>query len=378
MVMDSVMARSDGNRPRSRSGLAQVAILVLLGLAVSAVGMPSRAEDPYGFESLMANQFLNGQDNWIDHPLQGQGIVLVDASPVNGSKVAGVLPTTAFDEPAFLTRVNNGSFSFPALTGFETGAVLQFDLTGEHIALFALGHDLDGDGMLKAGEGEIGPAFGADARSFVLQQANRGAVFGTAFGPGNAGDDWYRMQLRIDFTANDGNGSGSLFYRNLSDGDPQFQPLAGLQEIDLRISDMSPSAGPETWDAMWLHLLNSGGSRPSADNLVPNLPQSSAVEAGGTAKSAMCLSTVQPNPIRDGAVIRFVTLEPSVVSLRVYDESGRRIRELIAGTLHGAAAHQVTWDGRDDAGRRLSPGVYFYRLKAGARGETRKVTLLRP
>jgi hypothetical protein len=38
--------------------------------------------------------------------------------------------------------------------------------------------------------------------------------------------------------------------------------------------------------------------------------------------------------------------------------------------------HKATWDGRDDSGRRAAAGLYFYRLNAGERTLTRKVTLL--
>jgi hypothetical protein len=361
---------------RARLRLARSVLAILAGVTAAGVGMPVHAEEIYGFESLGANSFIDGQDNWVDQPLQGQGIVTVDASPVNGTKVVGVLPNTAFDEAAFLTRVNDENFSFPAFTGFESDAVIQFDLTGEHIALFALGHDQNGDGMLKASEGEIGPAFGTDDRNFVLQQANRGTAFEVAFGQGNAGGDWYRMQLRIDFTANGGNGSGSVYYRNLTDGDPEFQPVAGLQEIDLRLSDMSTQAGPETWDAMWLDLLNGRSARPSVDNLVPNFQQSSAVETEIPATTGPRLVLAEPNPFRDATVFRLNLPEPSAASLRVYDQSGRRVRELIAGAPHDGATHPASWDGRDDSGRRLAPGVYFYRLKAGSRSESGKVTLL--
>ena len=38
----------------------------------------------------------------------------------------------------------------------------------------------------------------------------------------------------------------------------------------------------------------------------------------------------------------------------------------------------VLWDGRDDRGRRLPAGVYFYRLESPAGTEARRMVLLGP
>jgi len=51
--------------------------------------------------------------------------------------------------------------------------------------------------------------------------------------------------------------------------------------------------------------------------------------------------------------------------VEIYDLSGRRIRTLIARTAT-TGAHEFTWDGRDDSGRKVSPGVYLYRISLDA------------
>ena len=56
----------------------------------------------------------------------------------------------------------------------------------------------------------------------------------------------------------------------------------------------------------------------------------------------------------------------------VYDLSGRKVRGLggVGGTPSGE--HAVPWDGRDDEGRRVGPGLYLVRVSvptdAGASG----------
>jgi Concanavalin A-like lectin/glucanases superfamily/FlgD Ig-like domain len=75
------------------------------------------------------------------------------------------------------------------------------------------------------------------------------------------------------------------------------------------------------------------------------------------------LAPVLPNPSRGPTHVAFTLAQPSLVHLRVYDVLGREVRELIDGS-QGAGAHQVTWDGTDNAGARVGGGVYFYRLES--------------
>jgi flagellar hook assembly protein FlgD len=56
--------------------------------------------------------------------------------------------------------------------------------------------------------------------------------------------------------------------------------------------------------------------------------------------------------------------------------AGRRVRALLDGQ-RAAGLHQAAWDGRDDAGRAVASGVYFYRLQAAGRVETRRMLLLK-
>lgn len=85
-----------------------------------------------------------------------------------------------------------------------------------------------------------------------------------------------------------------------------------------------------------------------------------AVEIGdGTMKPTLAQN--RPNPFRSGTEIGFSILRPGRVRLDIYDVSGRLIRSLVDTELT-KERYAVRWDRRNDAGERVSPGVYLYRL----------------
>jgi hypothetical protein len=92
--------------------------------------------------------------------------------------------------------------------------------------------------------------------------------------------------------------------------------------------------------------------------------------------SSVVLYPSFPNPARGSCLIRYALPGPSLVSLKVYDISGRLVRELDRGE-RPAGVHPVFWDGRNGAGLSVPGGVYLYRLEVGGFNQTRSVVLLR-
>lgn len=97
----------------------------------------------------------------------------------------------------------------------------------------------------------------------------------------------------------------------------------------------------------------------------------SAVAAGGLAFAAP-----SPNPARGPVRFAFATAAAGPADLGVFDASGRLVRRLWSGALP-AGSHARAWDGADDAGRPLPPGVYLARLRAGGLERVRRVALAR-
>ncbi len=65
-----------------------------------------------------------------------------------------------------------------------------------------------------------------------------------------------------------------------------------------------------------------------------------------------------------------------MLDVTVHDARGRLVRTL-AGGVHEAGSHELTWQGDDDAGRRLESGVYLVRAVAGGAVRTVKIALLK-
>jgi hypothetical protein len=232
------------------------------------------AADVYDFESSNPGA-LAGQDQWTLETGGGTASVIADGTDTeNTTKVVRHDPSAVPQLAAVLTRINNATFNYLSFEGSETMAVIQFEATGEHVAVLALGRDLNGDGLLLAQDGELGPSFGVSDRNFLVQEANGGTSYTDNFnaggGDGNSGNDWYRIQLRMDFTANAGDGIGSLHFKNLSQNDSSFHSLSGTRQVPLGLTRLPATAGPAHWNAMRITLLSNGNSVPSIDNIVPN------------------------------------------------------------------------------------------------------------
>ncbi len=85
-----------------------------------------------------------------------------------------------------------------------------------------------------------------------------------------------------------------------------------------------------------------------------------------------------PNPFNPRTVIPFDLAGAAAARAQIviYDASGRVVRRLLDATIP-PGRHEVAWDGTTDAGAPAASGLYVYELRAGARREHRRMTLLR-
>jgi len=67
--------------------------------------------------------------------------------------------------------------------------------------------------------------------------------------------------------------------------------------------------------------------------------------------------------VNGAGTLRFVTGTSGHVRISLFDLSGRLVRTIQESVWTGVGLHRVRIDGRDDAGRSLGSGVYFYRIE---------------
>ncbi len=88
------------------------------------------------------------------------------------------------------------------------------------------------------------------------------------------------------------------------------------------------------------------------------------------------LSQNHPNPFNPTTAISFALPEATHIEIAVFNIVGQRIATL-AESDYPAGEHTVMWDGRDDNGRTVSSGVYFYQIKAGDFIASKKMVLMK-
>jgi hypothetical protein len=119
---------------------------------------------------------------------------------------------------------------------------------------------------------------------------------------------------------------------------------------------------PTNTNRVWAKFYPFVGTIGEAENIIPG---------------ARLKLVVYPNPMTSEARINYALLRSSSVDLVVYNASGQFVRKLVSEPSKAPGSYSVCWDGRNDQGRRVPAGVYFYRLKAGSFTDTKKLVVVR-
>ncbi|MCK4654556.1 MAG: T9SS type A sorting domain-containing protein [Candidatus Cloacimonetes bacterium] len=83
-----------------------------------------------------------------------------------------------------------------------------------------------------------------------------------------------------------------------------------------------------------------------------------------------------PNPFNPSTRISFSLKNSSNVKLTVYNVKGQKVTMLVDKHFENGS-HTVTWNGKDEAGKNVSSGIYFYKISAGKETQVKKMLLLK-
>ncbi len=83
-----------------------------------------------------------------------------------------------------------------------------------------------------------------------------------------------------------------------------------------------------------------------------------------------------PNPLNPTTTISYRISGTGSSLLILYNSIGEHVRTLVNEAVP-PGEYRVEWDGKDDSGKKVVSGVYFYRLESSGQSKTRKMILLR-
>ncbi|MFN0150984.1 MAG: DNRLRE domain-containing protein [bacterium] len=107
-----------------------------------------------------------------------------------------------------------------------------------------------------------------------------------------------------------------------------------------------------------------------------NADNVTGIAEGEGAGVGYSLAQTRPNPAAGPAHFAFALPRQERVTLRLFDVSGRAVRTIAEETFP-AGRHEIAWDGRNDSGRDVASGTYFYRIKAGRWSDVRQMVVIR-
>ncbi|MDP8269618.1 MAG: right-handed parallel beta-helix repeat-containing protein, partial [Candidatus Tenebribacter davisii] len=83
-----------------------------------------------------------------------------------------------------------------------------------------------------------------------------------------------------------------------------------------------------------------------------------------------------PNPFNPETTIRYQLPNNGKVELAIYNLKGQKVKQLLSDQL-SAGQYSVVWNGRDESGKPVASGIYFYKFRSGDIEVSKKMLLLK-
>jgi len=86
---------------------------------------------------------------------------------------------------------------------------------------------------------------------------------------------------------------------------------------------------------------------------------------------------ISPNPFTESVNIKYsIGQSAEPIELEIYDVTGRKIRSLVTNGIY-SGPQTVVWNGNNNAGEKVSAGIYFLKIKSGKHSIVRKLIMIR-
>jgi hypothetical protein len=87
--------------------------------------------------------------------------------------------------------------------------------------------------------------------------------------------------------------------------------------------------------------------------------------------------TCQPNPFGNNTTFTYRINEKNNITIRIFDLQGNIVKTLING-YYPEGYYNPTWNGDNESGNRIDPGIYFYKVSSGNKTlQTDKIVLIK-
>jgi len=321
------------------------------------------------------------QQNRIDHFDGGQdgaiGVFNIDAD-LEVTVLANEIRGSAYNDGVLFFQFGNGSSTVRFLDNLVVGQTTESGAPASYVMLvdggtaaFEIVNNTAaaGDnGILVTGRDDLGASWsGIVANNVISGMTNVGIAIGQPTLTSGVVDNDHNLTFAVginDFTP----GPGTL------SADPLFVGAG-----DYRLTDPSPArnTGNDAPVPSFLTTDLDGNPRHVGGYVDMGAYESQSLVATQPVSSGQFrLHPNFPNPFRTSTLIRYELPRPDHVSVGVFDVDGRLVRQLVAGAFQPSGPQTAQWDGRDEQGRPMAPGVYFYRIEAGALSASRRMVLL--
>jgi hypothetical protein len=266
---------------------------------------------------------------------------------------------------------------------------------------------IGGDGGISSYRGDVGHIVeGGGAYEVVVDQPSDGASLVVVFEDSSLAERAIQINDGLD---TEGDGSGGTFDRThfpYDQNDSVFvcYIVGGGSEPDSELyyynghvlaADSANAGDGNSWDTDWFavpwfaippevgevectaHIEERTDSLRWVAAVNVGHLLSAGVRRGGSETTARWrLGRITPNPFESGSSIGFTApVGGGHLSLKIYSPTGELVATLVDGIV-GAGHHSTPWTGTSDSGNRVSPGLYFIRMKAEGADATKKIILL--